>query len=346
MTEMKNFNFTVTGIGSVPFLDIKNTCVYICHLFSDAPFWPQLVKRSVYEDMIIQFSEGLPCLKIIKEKRSLIAKKGKNAEKELLKFYEHFLTDDFDYFSISYDFAPALYELVDIIKDRDGPFIKGQSVGPITFAASINDENGRSVINDPELLEAYTKGIAIKGLWQIKKLKESRRMPILFFDEPYLSAIGSAFSTISKEKVVEILREVIEYIKEKEDVIIGIHCCGNTDWSMIVDAGPDIISFDAFNYLDHFLLYKDKLVDFIKKGGSLAWGIVPTTDTDFERAGNIDQLLLKLNNGLKQIKEWGLDPELIPKNSILTPSCGMGTMGQENAKKAMKLLLDLSKRLS
>lgn len=340
-----NFQFITTGIGSVPFLDIKDTCLHIQKFFPDMPFWPQLVKRSIYEDMIIQFSEKLPFV-IAEEKRMLMTARKDDLQKELLKFYEQFLSDEIEYFSISYDFAPGLYEMVELVKGTGARFIKGQSVGPITFAASINDESGRSVINDPELLDVCVKGIAVKSVWQAKKLKESGKIPILFFDEPYLSSIGSAFSTISREHVVDILKEVISYVKEREDIIIGIHCCGNTDWSMIIEATPDIISFDAFNHLDYLLLYKNMLLDFIREGGILAWGIVPTTDMDFEVQGSLDSLFLKLKDALTKINEWGLDLELVYKNSILTPSCGMGTMNPKKAKRALKLLSALSQKFS
>ncbi len=339
------YNFITTGIGSVPFLDVKDTCDFILQFFPDMPFWPQFVKRSICEDMIIQFTEGLSFLWVSEDTRSVLAANKKDLSEKLLNFYEHYLADDIGYFSISYDFAPGLYELVELVKNSNSMFIKGQSVGPITFAASIVDNDGVAIINNPDLLEACVKGIAIKGLWQTIKLKESGKIPILFFDEPYLSNIGSAFSTIPRDQVIELLKETITYIKKREHVIIGIHCCGNTDWSMIVDIKPDIISFDAFSYLDNLFLYKDNLINFFKNGGVLAWGVVPTTDPDFEVNADIDKLFLILKKGLNYIRNWGIDFKLISQSSILTPACGMGNMNPVNTKKAVEILSKLSKKI-
>jgi len=333
-----------TGIGSMPFLDVEETCRIIIDNF-ELPFWPQLVRRSIYEDMIIQFSEGIPFLKVDEEKRALFAIKGDSPEKELLKFYEHFLEEDISYFSISRDYAPGLYVMINLVKESDATTIKGQTVGPITFSASIRDQDERSILNDSELMDVCAKGIAIKGIWQARKLKESGKDVILFLDEPYLASIGSAFSLISKEKVTEILKEVISYIKQREYVLIGIHCCANTDWSMIFDSGPDIISFDAFGYMENFLLYRDEIISFIKNGGVIAWGIVPTTDSDFEERGDINEILKRLRNGFERLEEWGINREVLIKSSILTPSCGMGTMKEENANKAIQLLKKLSNRI-
>ena len=176
---------------------------------------------------------------------------------------------------------------------------------------------GKPILHDQELAEAMTKGLAIKALWQVKNLEKSGRRPVIFIDEPYLSGYGSAFSSIQRHEVVDMLRIVIDYLRENSDVLTGIHCCGNTDWSMILEAGPDIINFDAFEYMDHFLLYEDDIVKFIEGGGAIAWGIVPTSG--FSGDESVDNLFLMLEKGLKRISEWGVNADLIAQRSILTP---------------------------
>ena len=88
-----NFNFSVTGIGSVPYLDIKDTSKKILESFRNIPFWSQYVKRSNFEDMSIQFSEGLPLLRFEPENTTLRLQPD-NRETELVSFYDRFLSDD------------------------------------------------------------------------------------------------------------------------------------------------------------------------------------------------------------------------------------------------------------
>lgn len=338
------FNFKATGIGSVPSLGAQETCLRILQQLPEIPFWPQLVKRTHLEDVNIQFSEGLPLLEIIEDKRTL-AVSSSEKESELLAFYERFLAEDVDYFAISNEFAPGLYELVALIQKNPeayGPFIKGQTVGPITFSAGIMGPDGKSLLYDPELLEVMVKGISIKALWQVREINKSGKEPILFLDEPSLSGFGSAFSPIERSEVVRILKEVIGYLRERTDALIGIHCCGNTDWSMIIEAGPDIVNFDAFEYLDYFLLYPDEITLFLHGGGVIAWGIVPTLT--FTGQESVETLYARLEEGLNRCYEWGLDPEMLIANSILTPACGMGTMKQASADKALHLLSSLSRK--
>ncbi|MFC1883901.1 hypothetical protein ACFL2O_03925 [Thermodesulfobacteriota bacterium] len=342
---MAGFRFIATGIGSVPFTDIEGTCTDIIKELPNAPYWPQFVKRTHLEDMSIQYSEGLPLLEIIEDKRSLRIYASKDKEAELVKFYNHFLAGDTDYFSISSTYAPGLYNLLERFKNGEippGNYVKGQTVGPVTFAAGIIDINDKVVLHNSELFEALVSGLAIKALWQVKQLEKTGAKTIIFLDEPYLSGFGSAFSAIQKDEVIKALRTVIDYIKADSNTLVGIHCCGNTDWAMLLESGPDIINFDAFGYMDHFFLYPEQIVSFIEKGGAVAWGIVPTAG--FTGDETLDSLYALLSEGLDRLRELGIDPDLIAERSILTPACGMGTMEPETAEKVLALLSGLSKR--
>jgi methionine synthase II (cobalamin-independent) len=338
------FNFLATGIGSVPFQEIEATCREILKTVPSIPFWPQLVKRSFLEDMSIQYSEGLSLLEIDEEKRSLFISGKKSTESELVTFYDHFLSQDIDYFAMSKTYAPGLYALLEMVEQGQDHFryIKGQTTGPITFASSIVDLSGKSVLYNPEILEALVNGLAIKALWQVRKLEKSGGKTIIFIDEPSLSGFGSAFSPVERHVVIDNLRTLIHYLREYSETLIGIHCCGNTDWSMIIEAGPDIINFDAFGYMDYFLLYPDDIMQFLKGGGTVAWGIVPTSN--FTGRESAEDLFAKLNEGLQRVYDWGIEPQLLAQRSILTPSCGMGTMTPEAARKCLNLLSRLSQK--
>ncbi|MFZ7111078.1 MAG: hypothetical protein ACOWYE_05290 [Desulfatiglandales bacterium] len=343
--ETPDFNFAATGIGSVPFLDIQGTCRTILEHFPRIPFWPQFFRRSHLEDMNIQFTEGLPLLTIDGDRRKVVIS---NAEREnaLVTFYEHFLAEDLSHFAISRDFAPGLYAIVESVEamsERFGPFIKGQTIGPITFAATISGPDGKSVLYDPELMEAMVQGLAIKALWQVKELARTGKRPILFLDEPYLSGFGSAFSPIQRQDVVNYLKEVINFVRERSSALIGIHCCGNTDWSMIMEAGPDIVNFDAHGYMDYFLLYPDELLSFIHNGGGIAWGIVPTIESN--GTDSVEGLCSRLHEGLNRLHALGLEPDILSARSLLTPACGMGTMDQPMASRALQLLSLISERM-
>ncbi|MCJ7809663.1 MAG: hypothetical protein MUP26_05295 [Desulfobulbaceae bacterium] len=344
--RVENFGFIATGIGSVPFESIEGSCREIIESLPHIPFWPQFVKRSFLEDMNVQFSEKLPLLHVNEKKRCLEIWEGAEREGALVEFYEHFLAQDLEYFAISRQYAPGLYTLLEDMKKGlapDARYIKGQIVGPVTFASAIAGNDGKPVIHDPELSEALTKGLAVKALWQVNLLKSSGKRPVLFLDEPSLSGFGSAFSAIQRHEVIQMLKTIIDYVRENSDAITGIHCCGNTDWSMILEAGPDIVNFDAFEFMDHFLLYKKEIEQFFKGGGSIAWGIVPTSD--FKDTVTVKELSLLLEKGFNTLEKIGVPRDTIIRRSLLTPACGMGTMSKDMARAAISLLSDLSRAM-
>lgn len=343
-SNTQGFDFLATCIGSVPYLDVEDVCEHVLESFPRAPFWPQFVNRSPLETMILQFSEGLPFLELVEEDKALSLCR-QDLESKLVSFYEHFLGEDLPYFAISRHYARGLYEIADAIrrkKERYGPYVKGQTVGPLTFAAGVSDQAGHTLLHDPELLEAVVKGLSIKALWQVRKLEETGKRPILFIDEPYLSGYGSAFTSLEREEVIKILGEIIRYLRERSQTLIGIHCCGNTDWAMIIDSGPDIISFDAYEYLDYFLLYPDSISRFVNSGGAIAWGIVPTFRFSGEESA--EALYEKLCGGIHRLRDWGLDGDVVAGQSLLTPACGMGTMTSALADRALDLLVEVSRK--
>jgi hypothetical protein len=335
------FNFLATGIGSVPFLDVNGTCRRILETCPEMPYWPQFVQRTHLEDMIIQFSEGLPLLAV--EGKSLVLAQGR-MEKELVSFYERFLAEKIETFAISPEYAPGLYDLTRLVlqeTDQGGRFIKGQSVGPVTFAAAVKDHEGKFLFYYPDMVDACTKGLALRALWQVREMSKTGRKPVLFLDEPYLTGFGSAFTPVRREEVVALLREVVAYLRQESDALVGIHCCGNTDWPMIAEAGPDIISFDAFSYMEHFLLFPKAISRFIRGGGAIAWGMVPTFG--YTGAESVEGLLARLQEGLEKLYHWGLDPMEVATRSMITPACGMGTMDPAAASKVQEMLPLLSK---
>ena len=339
-----DFHFLATGIGSVPSLDVHATCLRILEACPQSPFWPQLVQRSHHEDMIVQFTEGLPFLEVTEDRKVLLTV-HEDAEKKLLAFYDRFLAEDVEHFALSKNYVSGFYEMLTLI-DRDpdqyGPFIKGHTVGPVTFAAAIRDQKGRNLFSYPDLSEAFVKALAIRALWQVRELGRSGKRPILFLDEPTLAGYGSAFTPIQRHEVVALIKEVVDYVRERSEAIIGIHCCGNTDWSMIIEAGPDIVSFDAFSYLDYFLLYPGEIRGFIERGGAIAWGIVPTFG--FTGRETLEDLSERLRKGLAKLYALGLDPSRVARQSLITPACGMGTMKPAAAERVLSLLQALSER--
>ena len=163
---------------------------------------------------------------------------------------------------------------------------------------------------------------------------------IMFFDEPYLSCVGSAYTTVNRDDVIAVFRELVEEIKST-GCLVGVHCCGNTDWSMLTDAGCiDIINFDAFEFQERFVLYADNLRGFLQRGGIICWGIVPTqTDSSKETPRGLAQ---KIISGLDILVKKGVDRQLLSDRMMISPACGLGSLDEQKTESILSLLKDTS----
>jgi methionine synthase II (cobalamin-independent) len=331
-------SFSGTGIGSVPFLSPERACQVILEQDYLIPFWPQMVRVGPREEMLIQFSPPLPCLQPDLENRTVRIDPSCNRSQALLDFYEKFLSGNLDFFALRPDFASGFFALIHEVQARkaSAPYLKGQIVGPVTLGLSLKDENDRLLIHDPELMDAVIKGLACQGLSQVEQLAALGKKALLFIDEPSLSGYGSAFTPLSRSEVLDILGETIRLIREKGDALIGLHCCGNTDWSLLLSLDLDLINLDAFAFGEAFLLYPREIRTFLEQDRAIAWGIVPTLD--YTGRETPEALLEQLNGYFESLIRQGIDPERLHSQALLTPACGLGTLAEKTAADLLHLL--------
>jgi hypothetical protein len=325
--------FTTTGIGSLPHTDPAMACRLVLQTF-DIPFWPQLPSLSFRESMIPQYCEDMPFLKIDEVREKVwVERDGSDV---LAKFYET-CSDDWES-PVSESFAKGLYTFLKQIENRRFPFLKGHITGPLTFTLGLRDERGKCVYYDEELREISLLLLKAKIRWQIRVLHPFADRVVIFIDEPILSALGgTAYIGVDTTEALRLLKETVESVKLAGG-IPGIHCCGKTDWPLVINSGADIISFDAYDYTATIALYPAEFSGFLKKGGYLAWGIVPTTEVI--RDENIGSIQKRLNNSLNQLSN-ALPQNLLLSQIILTPSCGTGSRSIEETAKIFKILAEL-----
>ena len=150
--------------------------------------------------------------------------------------------------------------------------------------------------------------------------------------------------TISNEEVITMLNEIAQVIKNNGG-ICAIHCCGKCDWDIPINAGVDIINVDAFNFSQNFGTFSSKIKLFLKKGGKIAWGIVPTLDSNKLASITLDDLVKIFEKSVNYLTKKGIDEKLIIDNSLITSSCGAGSLSVDLAQRAMDLVFELSKYL-
>jgi len=326
-------SFSTTGIGSLPYRDPEEACDIVFRTF-DIPFWPQLPRLSFLEWMIPQYSEGLPFVQVDRDTETIVI--NRNVSDELERFYES--CKEACRIAISDDYARGLHAFLSRIRGRHFESIKGQVTGPLTFTLGLKDRDGRLVYFDEELREISLMLLQAKTRWQIDQLRPHANNVLIFLDEPILSAIGSStYLGVSREESLRLLAETTLTIKATGG-IPGIHCCANADWTLAIECGAKVISFDAYGYFENLALHHDELKEFLEKGGYLAWGIVPTTDAIEKETP--ESIIDKFSSKLEKLSAR-ISKELLLSQMILTPSCGTGSRSVEETIKIFQLLMRL-----
>jgi len=341
-----------TAIGSFPFRDSKSALDLIFNMIPEAPCWPQLVKRAPEEGMVAQFIEGLPGIVwTSSEGRAFFNTSGPLFDEGIVHFYERFLavadSDEpaiLEEFAISPRYSEGFYSFQErlwFMDDISGiKFLKGHVTGPVTFGLAVPEQSGKASYYSDQLRDVIVKNISMKARWQIKKLSEFGKKTIIFIDEPALSSFGSsAMIGVSHENVVKDLTEIIDAIHDA-DAIAGVHCCGNTDWSMIMETPVDIINLDAYDFGPNLFLYPDELNAFILRGGIIAWGIVPTSEKATTETAQ--GLLFKYEGYLNKMSALGIPMETLRVASMFTPSCGVGSLSPQLAEDVLTMLRQVS----
>jgi len=334
----------VTGIGSVPFTEADEVCEVILESCPQIPYVPQLIKRDPRENMFLQFSENLPCLVADCEKKQVVFDDTQDREKRLSEFYDYIAHNCYEYFKISPEYTRGFYCLLEKCGKKKNLFVKTQITGPLTYLLSVTKKDRSSLIFDNEFAEAITLGLAMKGLWQAQEIRKTGKIPILFFDEPSLWGLGSAYMPISDGRVFSLIDSLVSFVKERDkDLLLGLHCCGNTDWRMVLDSGVDIVSFDAYSFGDKLALYPQEIKRFLQRGGFIAFGIVPTSE--YKEGITEDELRDKFISVLDGFEQKGIPREFLLSNAIFTPACGMGPLPQRDAERVLRLTASLAKQI-
>jgi methionine synthase II (cobalamin-independent) len=330
----------ITGIGSLPFTHVDEAIDHIFLACREAPFWPQLPKRSFLEDMYVQFLEQVPAVIIDEQGQSVFVDTA--ATEGIERFYEDVASHNLEAFRISEAAAPGLYRLLERLPEiiDHVKIIKGQLTGPFTIGLGLKDERGQPIIYNNAYFDIIKKALHMKAAWMISCIK--KRFPekgvMIFFDEPFMVSFGSAYVPISKSEAVSLMNEVLDGL----GAIRVVHCCGNTDWSVLFNVDADVINYDAFNFFETIFYFREELAAFLSKGGAISPGIVPSSETVLScSAEDLARLWRRFGESVE-----ALDPRATWREWFVTPSCGAGSLTPQSAERVLQLLSELDTAIS
>lgn len=345
-------------IGSLPVNDPQVALTdWILKATPEIPIWPQL-PANPYERMLHQFAEGLPGVveEYIETADSKIYydTEAPGFEEAQLAFYEEYLQFAEapelllnSRFAVSPQRAQGIYTLTDAAGNFTRPTaLKGQITGPFTMLTGVHDREDRLGYYNPTIRDIVVKGLAMKAAWQAVFLRHHSSLPALvFIDEPALAGLGSSsFISIAADDIRQDINEVSAAI-HGAGALAGVHVCANTEWDILLGSEIDILSFDAYGYFDRLALLQEQVHTFLDQGKILAWGIVPTSEHEAIERETCDSLVQLWETQAEQLCRPGRDKASLLRQTLITPSCGTGSLPTALARKVLDLTRDVSAAL-
>ncbi|OEU44736.1 MAG: hypothetical protein BBJ60_00245 [Desulfobacterales bacterium S7086C20] len=329
-------NLLTTAMAVMPHKNVDRALELA--LSMDVPFWPQLPLVSYYEDMYVQASEHFPGIVLDMDKRTLRFSMDKfmnEFEETMAHFHEP------EYFDISDTYSVVYKRFLSM--DLSGrPAIRGQLEGPISFGLYVVDQDDRPILFNDTIRPFMLEFMAKRANVQLNRLKKRNPNAFMYMDEPGLQFIFSAmagYTDVAARADMEWFFSMIERPR-------GVHLCGNPDWDFLLGLDIDILSLDIHTNGEVFVCYAASIRDFLERGGTLVWGIVPTNFEPFEK-DNIDSLQKRLEEAWRSLQESGIDLELLVSRSMLSPAtcCLVNPDGDKTVEKAFEMVQNLSSML-
>lgn len=337
-----------TAIGSLPHHNIDAALAASFQL--DIPYLPQIPIRNPWEYMIAQALEGLPGLIVDKDGTVTLdvtvwAGRSRTFNERLLNAFSVMgaKRDAFESFepsaATSSGWQPFLWEL----EERGVKLAKIQIAGPLTAQWALRLSNGANITTYPELASQIYRLVLARALAMSRRLQAGGIQPILFLDEPGL--YGLNHSDPLHALALQEVKFLVQALR-KESVIVGLHCCSNTDWNAVLNLGLDYISIDTHLSLESLLSTGGAAVQYVEGGGKFSLGVIPTSK-ELTRTPNAKDLLAELLDQFS--RHWPTRPDLVKRvlsQALYTPACGLALHNPADAEVILSTLAEFSKHLN
>jgi len=309
-------------MGIMPHTDIEKALRLSLSL--DIPFWPQLPNINFYEDMYAQVSQNFPGIAVDPEDKR-ISFDTVGFERELAGYSQKM--DEPDIFTISRDYSVVYHKF--LANELEGYHaIRGQLTGPVSFGFKILDEGNKPIIYNDETRTILFDFIQRKANIQYRELKERNHNAFVWLDEP---GLGWVFSGLSGYNDVQARKDYGDFMDGLEGPK-ALPLCAKVNLPYLLGLGIELLSFDAYQLEFMPKGYTSTVAEFLRSGGVISWGIVPTDSSS--RAKETPETLSKLLSGYWEVvsRHSGLSTKQIAKQALIAPArCCLKNIGQVGA---------------
>jgi hypothetical protein len=315
-------NCKTTAMGIMPHTSVERALKLALSL--DIPFWPQLPNVSFSEDMYAQTSQNFPGV-IVDPDNEKISFNTSKFEEELGDYSQRMAEPET--FALGHDYSAVYHRFLkqDL---KDYPAIRGQLTGPVSFGFRVSDEDSRPIIYNDGVRSLLFDFIQRKTDLQYQQLKGKNQNAFVWLDEP---GLGWVFSGLSGYNDLQARRDYQDFLAGFNGPK-ALHLCASINLPYLLQLGVELLSFDAYQMELMPKGYAGAVADFLKSGGIIAWGIVPTDSASLvkETPETLASLLSNYWEVISQNTE--LSGKRIAEQALLAPArCCLKNIGRVGA---------------
>jgi hypothetical protein len=197
----------------------------------------------------------------------------------------------------------------------------------VSFGFKVLDENLKPVIYNDEARTILFDFIQKKANIQYGELKERNPNAFVWLDEPGLGYVFSGLSGYNEQQAKEDYHNFVAGLEGPK----GLHLCAEVNLPYLLELGVEILSFDAYQIGFMPKEYAGSVTEFIKKGGIISWGIVPTESTVL--ATQTPETLARILSDYWDVvsESTGLSLNQIAMQALVAPArCCLSDIGQSS----------------
>jgi methionine synthase II (cobalamin-independent) len=312
-----------TGVGSLPHRDAVAAAHFVLAETPALPAIPTLPRRSPAEAMIAQAAVGVAGISQGQYGSLAVDLDGLDPDAEVITD----LTDD------AFVGMRTFLEVA-VAAGHQGP-VKWQFVGPITFGIALIRAGAPAETAFAVAVHAVREHIRNLHAAVRAALPESSQMVMI--DEPSLVELNDPDFPLAPDAAIDLLSSAMAVVEAT--AMVGVHCCGPTDWATVLAAGPQIISLPVDEALVDIGGY---LAKFLERDCWIAWGAVPTDGPISLSSERPWQALATL---WCELVNAGCDPFRLRRQAIITPACGLGLHAEGVARQVFNIVGEISERV-
>ena len=335
-------------LGSLPYDSIEPTSKMMVKLFEKLPYLPVLPYVAEEDNIISRTLEDIPGIKLCdnKVKIKIASNHYKQRMDKLEKAFNRPTLENLEPFAIN---SPFIERFLQIIKKFTPTEAVINLLGPFTISQILENVAEEEMLVDKTYRKLFIQAVCIKALWIVEKIKEvsPNTKPLIILEEPSLGSLGD-IKRENEEITIELVTALIAKVVEKlhdADVYVGIECLEKCDWKIPINAGVDLISFDAYNNPNNLSIIPEQITEFISRGGKINWGIVPVMNEAIVKSLNIDIVYNRLLATMEGLIIAGVSEPFVYNSAFVSVQGNLKHLPIIFAEKAIILANQLAKRI-